>query len=102
MSLKLVKKGLGLLLATGEILNTTDEVEKISKTHFFKEVSEVVLGLQNCSVAFIDAKNGFLTKFHIEMVIQKKSQLFFFVEKYFFFENEQKYSSKSIFHFFHF
>ena len=84
MSSKLVKNGLDLLLATGEILNTTDEVEKISKTHFFKEVSEVVLGLQNCSVAFIDAKNGFLTKFHIEMVIQKKSQLFFR------FENEKK------------
>ena len=58
---------------TDEILNTTDEVERISKTHFKKEVTEVVLGLQNCSVAFMDAKNGFLTKFHIEMVIQKKS-----------------------------
>ena len=61
---------------TDEILNTTDEVERISKTLLFLNVSEVVLGLQNCSVAFMDAKNGFLTKFHIEMVI-KKSQLFF-------------------------
>ena len=43
--------------------------------------SESVLDLQNCSVAFMDAKNGFLTKFHIGMVIQKNSQLFFFVEK---------------------
>ena len=68
--------GVVFLLATGEILNTTDEVERISKTHFLKEVSEVVLGLQNCSVAFMDAKNGFLTKFHIEMVVQKKYQLF--------------------------
>ena len=54
MSLKLVKKGLGLLLATGEILNTTDEVEK-SQKHILKKVSEVVLVLQNCAVAFMDA-----------------------------------------------
>ena len=46
--------------------------------------SESVLDLQNCSVAFINAKNGFLTKFHIDMVIQKISQLFFFVEKKYF------------------
>ena len=58
--------------------------------------SESVLALQNCSVAFINAKNGFLTKFHIDMVIQKFSQLFFFVKKIFF-ENEQKYFSKSNF-----
>ena len=45
--------------------------------------SESVLGLQNCSVAFINAKNGFLTKFHIDMVLQKNSQLFFFVKKIF-------------------
>ena len=73
---------------TDEIVYTTDEVERISKTHFLKEVSEVVLGLQNCSVAFMDAKNGFLAKFHIEMVVQKKSQLFFFIEKNIF-ENEK-------------
>ena len=86
MSSKLVNtcKGLDLLLATGEILNTTDEVEKISKTHFFKEVSEVVLGLQNCSVAFIDAKNGFVTKFHIEMVIKKNLNFGFSSKKYIF------------------
>ena len=35
----------------------------------------------------MDAKNGFLTKFHIDMVEQKISQLFFSLEK-FFFENE--------------
>ena len=29
----------------------------------------------------MDAKNGFLTKFHMDMVVQKKSQLFFFVKK---------------------
>ena len=68
--------GVVFLLATGEILNTNYEVERISKTHFFKEVSEVVLGLQNCSVAFMVAKNRFLSKFHIEMVIQKNRNFF--------------------------
>ena len=48
--------------------------------------SESVLDLQNCSVAFMDAKNGFLTKFHIDMVVQKNLN-FFFVEKIVF-ENE--------------
>jgi len=68
--------------------------------------SESVLDLQNCSVAFINAKNGFLTKFHIDMVIQKISQLFFFVEKKYFskmnkniFQN-QFFQKKNIF--FHF
>jgi len=73
-----------LLLATDEILNATGEVGGISKIKNHWMFSESVLDLQNCSVAFMDAKNGFLTKFHIDMVIQKISQLFFFVEKKYF------------------
>ena len=42
------------------------------------------------------AKNGFLTKFHIEMMIQKISQLLFFVEKNNF-ENEKIFFLKNIF-----
>ena len=66
-----------LLLATDEISNATDEVGGIKKIENRWMFSESVLDLQNCSVAFMDAKNGFLTKFHIDMVIQKISQLFF-------------------------
>ena len=73
-----------LLLATDEISNATDEVGGIKKIENRWMSSESVLDLQNCSVAFINAKNGFLTKFHIDMVIQKISQLFFFVEKKYF------------------
>ena len=50
----------------------------------FDDCSEMVLGLQNCSVAFMDAKNGFLTKFHIEMVVQKKISTFFLSKKKYF------------------
>ena len=70
-----------LLLATDEILNATGEVGGISKIKNHWMLSESVLDLQNCSVAFMDAKNGFLTKFHIEIVIQKFSQLFIFSSK---------------------
>ena len=70
-----------LLLATDEISNATDEVGGIKKIENRWMSSESVLDLQNCSVAFINAKNGFLTKFHIDMVIQKISTLFFFVKK---------------------
>ena len=37
----------------------------------------------------MDAKNGFLTKFCIELVIRFFSQLFFFIEKNNKFENEE-------------
>ena len=63
------------------------------------------MDLQKCSVAFMDAKNGFLTKFHIEIVIKKKITTFF-CRKKIFFENEnfdfEKYFcsfSKNIFFF---
>ena len=58
-----------------------EESRKI-KNHWMS--SERVLDLLNCSFAFMDTKNGFLTKFHIDMVIQKFSQLFFSsLKKYF-------------------
>ena len=58
----------------------------------------VIRALKTCSVAFIDARNGFLTKFHIEIVIQFFSQLFFSSKKIIFFENENKKKQKK--HFF--
>ena len=47
-------------------------------------VNKQKLGLFDCqelSVAFMDAKNGFLTKFYIEIVIRFFSQLLFFIGK---------------------
>ena len=84
-----------LLLATDEISNATDEVGGIKKIENRWMSSESVLDLQNCSVAFINAKNGFLTKFHIDMVIQKKSQLFFSLKKIFFNEKNDAEAKKT-------
>ena len=79
-----------LLLATDEISNATDEVGGIKKIENRWMFSESVLDLQNCSVAFMDAKNGFLTKFHIDIVVPN---FFFENEKIYFFEtiNFEKY-----------
>ena len=49
-----------------------------------KLIKKKELGLFDCqelSVAFMDAKNGFLTKFYIEMMIQKKKTTFIFSSK---------------------
>ena len=71
---------------------------KIFKSWKFSNIwrcSNIVLDLQNCSVAFMDARNGFLTKFRIEMVIQKKSQLFFSSKKKYFLK--MKFEKKTFF-----
>ena len=48
------------------------------KSHFLRNIHIAYNQAQTMLVAFMVARNGFLTKFHIEIVIQLFSQLLFF------------------------
>ena len=59
----------------------------------------VIRAFKTCSVAFIDARNGFLTKFHIEIVIQFFFSTFFFRRKKIFFWKWTKQKNQKTFFF---